>query len=200
MEAAMTWHLVFSTIHTNSAAETITRVLNMGAKPYMIAGTFSLVMAQRLGRKVCDHCKVKYNLKQNDPEFYKWMMETLKFMNPDHVKREIKLRKIPLERWNEFTKEWIIYIGSGKDPESWETCPVCGGSGEKWRVWLYEFMDYNDDLKQKILDGASALEVERFALKNWMINLERDGVFKVIKGLMNANELYRLVKHKEYKL
>jgi type II secretory ATPase GspE/PulE/Tfp pilus assembly ATPase PilB-like protein len=100
-----------------------------------------------------------------------------------------------LERWNEFTKEGIIYIGSGKDPNGW-VCPVCGGSGEKWRVWLYEFMEYDDNLRQKILDWASALEVEKFALDNWMINLERDGVFKMIKWLISPNELYRLVKHK----
>jgi len=197
MEAAMTWHLVFSTIHTNSAAETITRVFNMGAKPYMLAGTFNLVMAQRLWRRVCEHCKIKYNVKKDNPELYKHMMETLQSMKPEHLKREIKLRKIPLERWNEFTKEGIVYIGSWKDPETWEVCPVCWGSGEKWRVWLYEFMEYDDELRQKILDGASALEVEKFALKEkWMINLERDGVFKVIKWWLKPQELYRLVKHK----
>ena len=197
MEAAMTWHLVFSTIHTNSAAETITRVFNMGAKPYMLAGTFNLVMAQRLWRKVCEHCKIEYNVKQDNPELFKYMMEALQTMKPEHLKREIKLRKIPIERWQKFTKEGIVYIGSGKDPETWNTCPVCWGSWEKWRVWLYEFMEYDDELRQKILDGASALEVEKFALKEkWMINLERDGVFKVIKWWMNPQELYRLVKHK----
>ena len=196
MEAAMTWHLVFSTIHTNSAAETITRVYNMGAQPYMVAGTFNLVMAQRLWRKVCEHCKVKYNLKKDNPVMYKQIMEVLQKMNPEHIKREVKLRGISPERWNEFTKEGIIYIGSWKDPKTGEVCPVCWGSWEKWRVWLYEFMEYDDDLRQKILDGASALEVEKFALDNWMINLERDGVFKIIKWLLTPNELYRLVKHK----
>ena len=197
MEAAMTWHLVFSTIHTNSAAETITRVFNMGAKPYMLAGTFNLVMAQRLWRKICDHCKIEYNVKQDNPELYRNMMEALQTMKPEHLKREIKLRKIPIENWNKFTKEWILFIGSGKDKESWEVCPVCWGSWEKWRVWLYEFMEYDDDLRQKILDGASALEVEKYALKEkWMVNLERDGIFKAIKWLINPNELYRLVKHK----
>ena len=197
MEAAMTWHLVFSTIHTNSAAETITRVFNMGAKPYMLAGTFNLVMAQRLWRKICDHCKIEYNVKQDNPELYRNMMEALQTMKPEHLKREIKLRKIPIENWNKFTKEGILFIGSWKDKESWETCPVCWGSGEKWRVWLYEFMEYDDDLRQKILDWASALEVEKYALKEkWMVNLERDGIFKAIKWLINPNELYRLVKHK----
>jgi len=197
MEAAMTWHLVFSTIHTNSAAETITRVFNMGAKPYMLAGTFNLVMAQRLWRKICDHCKVKYNVKKDNPTLYKNMIESLKTMKVEHLKRELKLRWIKNEDWTNFIKEWFVYIGSGKDSETWHVCSVCGWGWEKWRVWLYEFMEYDDELREKILDGASALEVEKFALQQkWMINLERDGIFKAIKWLINPNELYRLVKHR----
>ncbi len=196
MEAAMTWHLVFSTIHTNSSAETITRVYNIWAEPYMVAWTFNLVMAQRLWRKICDHCKVKYNLKKDNPSMYKQIMEVLQSMNPEHIKREIKLRWISVSRWEEFTKEWIIYVWSWKDPKWWWVCPVCWWSWEKWRVWLYELMEYDDNLKQKILDGASALEVEKFALKEWMINLERDWVFKIIKWLITPNELYRFIKHK----
>ena len=196
MEAAMTWHLVFSTIHTNSSSETITRVYNMWAKPYMLAGTFNLVMAQRLGRKICDKCKVKYNLKKNNPGLYKNMMEVLSSMKPEQIKQELKLRWISWERWNEFSKEWIVYIWSGKDPETGEICPVCNGRGEKWRVWLYEFMEYDDELRQKILDWASNLEIEKFALDKWMMNLERDWVFKVIKWWITPKELYRLIKHK----
>jgi len=196
MEAAMTRHLVFSTIHTNSSSETITRVFNMGAKPYMLAGTFNLVMAQRLGRKICDKCKIKYNLKKDNPVLYRNMMETLLKMKPENIKQELKLRGISWERWTEFTKEWILYVWSWKDPETWEVCPVCNGWWEKWRVWLYEFMEYDDELRQKILDGASTLEIEKFALDRWMMNLERDGVFKSIKWWLNPKELYRLVKHK----
>jgi type IV pilus assembly protein PilB len=83
---------VFSTIHTNSAAETITRVLNMGAKPYMISGTFNLVMAQRLARKVCDHCKIEYNVKKENPEFYKAAMEAIGSMKKEDLIKELKLR------------------------------------------------------------------------------------------------------------
>jgi len=196
MEAAMTWHLVFSTIHTNSSSETITRVYNMWAKPYMLAGTFNLVMAQRLWRKVCEKCKIKYNVKKDDLELYKNMMEVLSSMKPEHIKQELKLRWITWERWNEFSKEWIVYIWSGKDSESWEICSVCNGWWEKWRVWLYEFMEYDDELRQKILDWASNLEIEKLALDHWMMNLERDGVFKVITWWLNPKELYRLIKHK----
>lgn len=196
MEAAMTWHLVFSTIHTNSASETITRVYNMWAKPYMVAGTFNLVMAQRLWRKICENCRIKYNVKKDKPEIYRILLEVLQWMKPEHIKQELKLRKISAERWSEFKNDWIIYIWSWKDKETWEICSHCGWSWEKWRVWLYEFMEYNDDLREKFLDGKSTLEIERYALENWMINLERDWVFKVIKWRISPDELYRLVKHK----
>ena len=196
MEASMTWHLVFSTIHTNSAAETITRVYNMGAKPYMIAGTFNLVMAQRLWRRICDHCKIKYNLKKDNPSLYKNMIEVLQKIKPEYIKQELKLRWISSERWNEFKNDGIIYIGSWKDPETWEVCSICWGSWEKWRVWLYEFMEYNDEIKEKLLNWVSSLEIEKYALDNGMINLERDWVFKIIKGWLTPKELYRFVKHK----
>ena len=196
MEAAMTWHLVFSTIHTNSSVETITRVYNMWAKPYMLAWTFNIVMAQRLWRKICEHCKIEYNVKNDNPKLYKNMMEVLSNMKPEHIKQELKLRWISWERWTKFSKEGSVYIGSGKDNKTGEICPICNWWWEKWRVWLYEFMEYNDQLKQKILEWDSTIEIEKFALDNWMMNLERDGIFKVIKWLLTPNELYRLVKHK----
>ena len=71
MESSMTWHLVFSTVHTNSAVETITRVTKMGAEPYMIAGTFNLVIAQRLWRKVCPNCGQKVKIKPEDEVKFK---------------------------------------------------------------------------------------------------------------------------------
>ncbi len=196
MEAAMTWHLVFSTIHTNSAAETITRVYNMGAKPYMIAGTFNLVMAQRLWRRVCDNCKIKYNIKNDNPKVYRDLMEVLQSMKPEHIKQELKLRWITWEMWNDFKNDGFVYVWSWKDSETQETCSKCNGDWEKWRVWLYEFMEYNDELKEKFLNGSSSLEIEKYALDNGMINLERDWVFKIIKWWMTPKELYRLVKHK----
>lgn len=197
MEAAMTWHLVFSTIHANSASETITRIVNMWAQPFMIAGTFNLVMAQRLGRKICDDCKVQYNLKENEPKIYSNMVKSLKTMWDDKLKNEIILRKIPKENWENFIKEWKIYKWSWKNPKSWEVCGTCGWCGCKWRVGIYEFMDFSDEIRQYILSWKSAFELDKYAMSKWMVNLERDGVFKSMKWLISAEELYRLTKHKD---
>ncbi len=196
MEAAMTWHVVFSTIHTNSASETITRIFNMGAKPYMLAGTFNLVIAQRLGRKICPNCKIEYNLKEKEPEIYQNMLEALSTMGTG-LKKELVSRWISNEIWQKF-REGILYIGSGK--VNWETCPNCGGTGSKWRVWLYEMMEYDDYFKEMILIGKSALELENYALDKGMINLERDAIFKAIMGKITTDEIYRLTKHKVYNM
>ncbi|MBO4204062.1 Flp pilus assembly complex ATPase component TadA [bacterium] len=100
MESAMTGHLVFSTVHTNSAVETITRVLQMGAERYMLAGTFNLVIAQRLGRKVCSHCGTKVSVK--DHPQYNYAKRTFQNFDQDLLKQEIKLRKITQEQWSDF--------------------------------------------------------------------------------------------------
>ncbi|UFX83051.1 GspE/PulE family protein [Candidatus Absconditicoccus praedator] len=197
MEAAMTGHLVFSTIHANSAAETITRIINMGAQPYMISGTFNLVMAQRLGRTNCSHCFQEVNVKEKFPEYYKNAKEVLAGMQKDHIKREVVGRGIDQEKWSKFVNEGVGYVGTGKDPETGDVCPQCGGSGYKGRIGIYEFMEFDEEIKNYLTQGKTAFEIEKIALDRGMINLERDGIFKVIGGKTSLEEIYRLTKHRE---
>ena len=196
MEAAMTWHLVFSTIHTNSSAETITRVFNLGALPYMVAGTFNLIMAQRLTKRVCPHCAhtiaIKGTQQRHDA------IESFHGIPPALLQQEIMKREITAEVWQWFVNEGHVTVGSGKDPNDLtKTCPVCNGSGYKWRLGIYEMMEYTDDLRNLLVGGKTAYEIENFALQNGMINLERDGVFKSIKWYTTLDEIYRIVKHKK---
>lgn len=113
MEAAMTGHLVFSTIHTNSAAETITRVLNFGAKAYMIAGSFNLVVAERLARRSCPKCRTSISIK--DLPEYRHALKSFENYDPEALKKEIKSRNITEEQWKAFMTEGMMYFGSGKD-------------------------------------------------------------------------------------
>ena len=192
MESAMTGHLVFSTIHTNSAVETLTRAFNLWAKPFMVAGTFNLVIAQRLCRKACPHCSQKVNL-SNHP-MYLNALETFKEFDREALKNELISRGITAQQWNEFIKQGIVTVATGKDPQTGGICPHCGGSGYKGRVGIYELMDYTDDIKTLILDGKSAFEIWGYALEKGMIDLERDGIFKIIQGLMTFDELYRFIR------
>ena len=194
MESAMTGHLVFSTVHTNSSAETITRVYNLWAKPYMVVGTFNVVMAERLIRRVCDHCKVKTSVSDNPK--YIFAKESFRNFDKEALKKEILSRGINQQQRNDFINNGLIYTGSGKDPTTGGKCAVCEGSGYKWRIGIFEMMDYNDEIKNMLLDGKSSFEVESVALKKGMINLERDGIFKVIKGKTTLDEVYRYVKAK----
>ncbi len=194
MESAMTWHLVLSTIHTNSAVETLTRVSNMGAEPYMVAGTFNLVMAQRLWRRVCPNCAQKVKIREEDEMKFRNAKKSFRTFDKDILKKELALRGITQEERNDFFVKWYITEWTGKDPKTWETCPVCKGSWYKWRVWLYEMMDYTDDIKTMLLDWKSAYEIGKHALANWMIDLERDGIFKWLKWQIDLQEIYRFVK------
>lgn len=197
MEAAMTWHLVFSTIHANSAAETITRIINMWAQPYMISGTFNLVMAQRLWRTNCSHCFQEVNVKEKFPEYYKNAKEVLAGMQKDHIKREVVGRWIDQEKWSKFVNEWVWYVWTWKDPETWDVCPQCWWSWYKWRIWIYEFMEFDEEIKNYLTQWKTAFEIEKIALDRGMINLERDWIFKVIWGKTSLEEIYRLTKHRE---
>jgi type IV pilus assembly protein PilB len=103
MESAMTGHLVFSTIHTNSAVETITRMLNMGAEAFMLAGTINLVIAQRLGRRVCPHCATKVSVK-DDPK-YLYAKKTFQNFDKDSLKKEILSRNITQQERTDFFQQ-----------------------------------------------------------------------------------------------
>ncbi|PID34920.1 MAG: type II secretion system protein GspE [candidate division SR1 bacterium] len=194
MESAMTGHLVFSTVHTNSAVETISRVSNLGAKPYMVAGTFNLVIAQRLARRICPKCVAKKTVKDD----IRWKHAKNAFINFDKevLKEEVRLREITKEQWDDFFVKGEVRYGTGKDPETGGVCEHCMGSGYKGRIGLYELMDYTDEIKMMIMQEKPPLEIEQYALQKGMITLERDGILKIIKGYSDMDEIYRFVKIK----
>lgn len=197
MEAAMTGHLVFSTIHTNSSAETITRVFNLGALPYMVAGTFNVVMAQRLIRRVCNQCRHTVNIK--DTPQWKDAVDVFRGLDQTVLKNEIMSREITPEQWKLFVTDGMIVVWSWVD-DTGKKCPHCNGTGYKWRVWVYEMMEYTDEVRNQLVWGKTAYEIENYALGKGMINLERDGILKVIKWYTALEEVYRIVKHKKIAL
>ncbi|NOZ44333.1 MAG: hypothetical protein GXP45_04285 [bacterium] len=138
----------------------------------MLAGTFNLIMAQRLVRTICPHCKAKTSIK-DDPRYILAKKSFIDF-DKEELKKEIIKRKITQEEWDLFIKEGMAYEGTGKDPKTGEVCPVCEGKKYKGRMGIFEFMEYTEDLKAMILNGKSAYEIEKEALKKGMINLERD--------------------------
>lgn len=176
IEASLTGHLVFSTIHTNSAVETLTRIANMGIPPYLMGETINLIMAQRLVRRVCDKCRQEDKVA---PEMLKRVKRALKFLHADEAAQYDA---------NLF-KNLKFFTGKG--------CEQCGNTGYFGRVGIYEGLWMTNKLRRLILDGASSMEIERTALESGMVGLEQAGIIKALKGETTLEEVYSVARESE---
>jgi type IV pilus assembly protein PilB len=157
IKASLTGHMVLSTLHTNGAPETISRLMNMGIEPFLVATAVHLIVAQRLVRRICTNC--------------------------------VEEEEVPAK----------AMIEAGFKPEEAKTvkpkrgkgCDRCNGSGCKGRAGLYEVMAMDDELRELILVGASALELKKKAIENGMITLRRSGLRKVMDGVVSLEEVMR---------
>ena len=177
IEASLTGHLVFSTIHTNSAAETITRILNMGIPAYLLPASINAIIAQRLLRRLCPHCKKK--------------------VMPEELPIEMQLQiKRALGKTDK--QELIDRVGVEKlsapsfyDPVG---CDACLNTGYAGRVGIYEILEITPAVKQMINSGKNAFEINDAAVDEGMISLEQDGIIKALNGLTSLEEVYSAVK------
>jgi type IV pilus assembly protein PilB len=157
VKAALTGHLVLSTLHTNDAPSTISRLMNMGIEPFLVATSVNLICAQRLVRRVCANCKEELEVPEQA------------LIDAGYTPEEAKTTK--------------IYHGKG--------CTTCNKGGYKGRTGLYEVMEINDELRELILVGASALELKKKAIEQGMITLRRSGLIKVAAGQTTMEEVLR---------
>lgn len=174
IEASLTGHLVFSTIHTNSAVETLTRIDNMDVQPFLMAATIECIIAQRLVRKICEHCKVE---DQVDPHLL------------GHVK--IVAGKIHADENLDpaLLAGMKFYKGKG--------CEECNGVGYTGRLGLFEVMKMNNELRRAILSRKNGLEIEAIAMKTGMLTLEQAGIIKALAGETSLDEVYRVARKME---
>lgn len=158
VKAALTGHLVLSTLHTNDAPSTINRLLNMGIEPFLVASSTLLIMAQRLVRKICQNCKEEEKI-------------------PSQTLTDIGFSKDEAETIR-------CYRGRG--------CEVCNNTGYKGRTAIYEVMPMRDEIKKTILEGASAIEIKRMAVKFGMKTLRMSGLTKIKEGVSSMEEVVRV--------
>ncbi len=158
VKAALTGHLVLSTLHTNDAPSTITRLLNMGIEPFLVSSSVILILAQRLCRKICPNCKTE-----------------------EHVPPQALVK---LGFSEEEASTMKVYKGKG--------CPSCNNKGYKGRIALYEVMTIKDELKDLILEGASAGELKKAAIKLGMKTLRMSGLTKIKEGITTIEEVLRV--------
>ncbi|MFI5299806.1 MAG: type IV-A pilus assembly ATPase PilB [Polyangiales bacterium] len=162
VKAALTGHMVLSTLHTNDAPATISRLLNMGVEPFLITASLNMVLAQRLARKVCKEC--------SEPHEYDYkILKELGATDQAYEENRGNMRK---------------GRGSG--------CKLCNGSGYKGRVALYEVMKFTDPLKELVIGGATAAELKAGAIKHGMISLRMAGITKVLTGATSPEEVGRV--------
>lgn len=176
IEASLTGHLVLSTIHTNSAAETITRIINMDVQPFLIPASVNAIIAQRLIKRLCPHCKKAMTM----AEIWKASLASIKHAIAITNKKELQNRV-----WDAL-KNPIFYKAVG--------CDHCDGTWYKWRVWLYEVLEITPGVKEMVLEGRSAYDINIQAIKDGMISLEQDGIMKALNGHTSLEEVYRVAK------
>ncbi|MBI1957019.1 MAG: type II/IV secretion system protein [Candidatus Niyogibacteria bacterium] len=168
MHAALTGHLVFSTLHTNSAAGTIPRLIDLKADPAIIAPAINITMAQRLVRKLCPHCK-KETAPSADEK--KLIEDALKKM-PASYKKEVKAKSIR------------VWKASG--------CARCSAIGYKGRIGIFEAFLVDDAVEKLILAKPSEGDLREAMERQGMITMVQDGVLKVLRGLTSVDELVRV--------
>jgi type IV pilus assembly protein PilB len=192
IKAALTGHLVLSTLHTNSAPETVTRLLDMGLEPFNVASALNLILAQRLVRRICNECKVKYT---PGPEEY-----AAAKVSPDMTFRQLNYTSEALEDARlKATKESAPYIANlsldtrfGEIPLfRGEGCDQCNGSGLRGRQGLYEVMFMTGRLRKLILQNVGAAEIRDAAVEEGMLTLRMDGWLKIIKGITTIEQVVR---------
>jgi len=169
IEASLTGHLVFSTLHTNSAPETVTRLLEMGLDPHNFADSFLGVLAQRLMRKLCTHCKEGYHPSQKEFEEY------VEEYGPEQFKR------LGLT----YNDDLILYRPKG--------CEQCGKSGYKGRIGIHELLINTVEIQELIKQRASTEKIRQEAIqKNGMTTLKQDGMLKFFQGITDIKEVRRV--------
>lgn len=182
IHAAMTGHLVLSTLHTNSAAGAIPRFIDMGAESFLIASTVNVVMAQRLVRKLCPDCRQEFKL---DSELQKMIgkeVDLEKIINIAAKNNFINRESAEKKDWSKIS----FYRAVG--------CERCSNEGYKGRIGIYEVMEISDNLAKMVSSKADSNEIEKKAQEEGMIKMFEDGLIKAIQGLTSIEEILRVTK------
>lgn len=168
VQAALTGHVMLSTVHTNSAVETIPRLLNMGVKPFLLAPSLNAIIAQRLVRMLCPHCRKELTVNQEEEEIFEKVI--------GDVQKVYKDFKIDIPR--------TIYHPEG--------CTICNGTGYMGQVAVIEVLNMSDALRDLILSEASTKDILEKAKEEGMITMKQDGILKVLQGMTTLEEVMRV--------
>jgi len=167
IHAALTGHIVLSTLHTNDAAGAVPRFMDMKIQPFLINSSLNTIVAQRLCRKICENCRESFAV---DPAN---LAEVKKEINalPEKEKRPEKIQ---------------FFHGKG--------CGNCANSGYQGRVGIFEVFYLADNMKELVANRASGTELNKKAIENGMVTIRQDGILKVLDGMTTLEEVWRVTK------
>lgn len=174
IHAALTGHLVFSTLHTNSAPGALPRLLDMNVEPYLLTSTVNAILAQRLVRTICKDCKKAI---PTPPEVLAEMKEALGPLFENFLPKEEAAGK---------SGEVMIYKGEG--------CETCGGQGYKGRTAVFEVLTNSETISRLVLEHQPTQAIEAQAIKEGMVTLKQDGYQKVLEGITTVEEIIRVTR------
>ncbi len=166
--AALTGHLVLSTLHTNDASGALPRLINMGVEPFLITSSINAIIAQRLVRKLCPNCKQEKKI-------------------PATILQDIKEE---LSKSN--NKEVLAYKDKPLKFYEAKGCEKCGNGGYKGRIGLYEVMPMSEKIEDLAVNKMPASEIQKEAIKEGMITMKQDGLIKAIQGVTTLDEVMRV--------
>lgn len=170
IQAALTGHLVFSTLHTNNASGALPRLLDLGAEPFLVTSALNCVVGQRIARKICQFCKAEFT--------------TLPEVGTDI--QQVLGKLYPLS--NSETPKQLPKLFHGKG------CPECNNTGYSGRVGIFEVLPISEKIAKMILEHASSNELEVTAVAEGMISMKQDGYLKVLEGITTLEEVLRVAK------
>jgi len=174
IHAALTGHLVFSTLHTNDAIGSVPRLIDMGVEPFLLSSSLRVVAAQRLVRKICENCKEETNISE---EFFNKIREEL----AEIPEKELKKYEVDL------SQKIKLYRGKG--------CEECNNLGFKGRIAIFEVIEISDEIKDLITGkGGNEKDFKVQAKKEGMLTMRQDGILKVLKGIVEMSEIDRVTK------
>ncbi len=169
INAALTGHLMLSTLHTNDAAGAIPRFLSMGVKPFLLAPAMNAIIGQRLTRRICSECKTDTTLDADALAFVKKVVSEIPEVSGEKVGAET---------------EWKFFKGKG--------CMTCNNSGYKGRLGIYEILTMSDAIKAAMSETVSEYQVRELAKQQGMVTMQQDGILKVLDGLTTVEEILRV--------
>jgi type IV pilus assembly protein PilB len=184
-QAALVGRLVLATLHTNSAAGAITRLLNMEVEPFLLSSVLNVIVAQRLPRRICEHCKLEYKASDEQIKMLHTILDGIKgydlwnFNDPREIPRDKESKKVK-------TTEKSIKLYKGKG------CEYCNDSGYSGRIGIFEVLKVDEKISKLIMQHKSASEIEEEAKASGMISMVQDGFMKALEGITTIEEVLRV--------